>query len=88
MSSLTIESMASVTRLTLAGSGSSISSRSRLGATCQQSPQRSRTQPHYSIAPPSDSASHSRSSSAWVSGSTMIEKLWLNGSSGPASMAM
>ena len=61
---------------------------SALGTICQLRPQRSLSQPHCSIDPPSPSAAHSRSISSWLSTVTMIEKLWLNGSSGPAWMAM
>ena len=66
MSSLTIFSMASVTRLTFSWSGSLISSPSRRGAICQERPQRSFSQPHCSTEPPSFSASQSRSRSPCV----------------------
>ena len=64
MFSFRIVSMASIVRRARSPSGSPSNSCSRVGTTCHDRPQRSVSQPHCPSAPPSASASHSRSTSA------------------------
>ena len=66
MSILIIFVIASIARRARSRSGSLISSISRVGVTCQKTPQRSLSQPHAISEPPSAvSAAQSRSVSAW-----------------------
>ena len=75
--------IASIARRARFGSGSAISLSKRVGVTCQDTPQRSLSQPHGPSEPPADSAAQSLSTSAWSAQAIWNETASVNGNSGP-----
>jgi hypothetical protein len=81
ISNLTIFSMASETRPGLFAIGITHQFTEPPGAICQERPQRSASQPHCSVPAALLQGIPQTVDLGCVSHSTMIEKLWLNGSS-------
>ena len=81
--SVDVSSIALITRCDRSGLGSSSSSVSTVGTICQDTPYRSSSQPHSPFRPPSESVSHSWSTSSCVSQFTMSEIAGVKVNSGP-----